>query len=305
MSNRTVLLTGGSGLLALNWALACRAERPVVLALHERRVALGGVDARPASLGSVDAVRRLLDEVRPGLMVHTAGLTNIERCEAEPELARQINVELAATVAEACASLRVPLVHISTDHLFAGDVPMCTEATPVAPLNEYARTKAEAERRVAAAWPQALIVRTNFYGWGPRYRQSFSDVVLGALRAGQPLSLFTDVYYTPILAGVVATTCHQLVDAGASGVFNVAGEDRLSKYDFGRLLASRFDLDASLLRPGSITDLPALAPRPRDMSLNTDAVRATVGHGPGGVDGHLALLQQQEQSGHARELQNL
>lgn len=305
MSNRTVLLTGGSGLLALNWAMACRAERQVVLAMHERRITLAGVDARPALLTTVDQVRAVLDDVRPGLMVHTAGLTNIERCEEEPALARQINTDLAATVAEACASRQVPLVHISTDHLFAGDTSMAIETDPPAPLNVYAQTKAVAETRVAEAWPRALIVRTNFYGWGPTYRRSFSDVVLASLRAGQPMSLFTDVYYTPILAGAVATTCHALVDAGASGVFNVAGEDRLSKYDFGCRLAAQFGLDVSLLRPGSITDLPALAPRPRDMSLSTDAVRAALGHGPGGVDAHLTLLRQQEESGHARELQNL
>jgi dTDP-4-dehydrorhamnose reductase len=238
-------------------------------------------------------------------MVHTAGLTNIERCEENPALAHRVNVELAATVAEACASLKVPLVHISTDHLFSGETPMATETDAPAPLNVYAQTKAEAERLVAAAWPRALIIRTNFYGWGPSYRRSFSDAVLAALRADQPISLFTDVYYTPILAAVVATTCHALVDAGASGVYNVAGEERLSKFEFGCRLAAAFGLDASLLRPGSITDLPSLAPRPRDMSLNTTAVRAALGHGLGGVDTHLTLLRQQEESGQARELRNL
>lgn len=305
MTTRPVLLTGGSGLLALNWAITRRTQQPVVLTLHEREVSLAGVQMRHVGLDSIEAVRTILESVRPGLVVHTAGLTNIERCETDPALAEHVNVDLAVTVAKACAEIGVPLAHISTDHLFDGEVAMRTEHDTPTPLNVYARTKAEAERRVTEMWPDALIIRTNFYGWGPGYRQSFSDVVLTALRAGRPISLFTDVYYTPVLAAVVAETCHELVNAGASGVFNVAGEDRLSKYEFGRRLAACFGLDAGLLRPSSINDLPALAPRPRDMSLNTDAVRAAVGHGLGGVDAHIALLRQQEEVGQAHELQNL
>jgi len=305
VNSRPVLLTGGSGLLALNWAAARRTEQRVILGLHRRRVSLRGAESVVVNPASIDELRGVFTAIRPQMVVHTAGLTSIEVCESRPDLAQHVNVELAATVAEACASLHLPLVHISTDHLFAGDVPMVDESAEPAPLNVYARTKADAERRVLAVWPTALVIRTNFYGWGTSYRRSFSDTVLAALRSGEGMSLFTDVFYTPILADVVARVCHQLVDAGASGVFHVAGEDRLSKYDFGCRLADRFGLDTSRLRPGSITDLPALAPRPRDMSLNTDAVRAAVHHRLGGVDAHLELLRQQEEAGLARELQDL
>lgn len=305
MKARPILLTGGSGLLALNWAMTCRRECRVILGVHQRRVVLSGTESVVINLASIDEFREVLLAIRPRMVVHTAGLTSIEVCEARPDLAQQINVELAATVAAACAALQIPLVHISTDHLFAGDVPMVAETAVPAPLNTYARTKADAEHRVLAEWPQALVIRTNFYGWGTSYRRSFSDTILAAMRSGEKISLFTDVFYTPILAGVVAGVCHQLVDAGASGIFHVAGEDRLSKYDFGCRLADRFGLDASRLCPGSIADLPALAPRPRDMSLNTDAVRAVVHHGLGGVDTHLDLLWQQEEAGLASELQNL
>ena len=142
---------------------------------------------------------RTFDEAQIGIVVHAAGMTSVEECEAKPDLARHINVDLAGNVAKACAKLGLPLIHISTDHLFSGEMPFLAETSPVTPVNVYGRTKAEAELQVLEAHPLALVIRTNFYGWGTSYRRSFSDVIIETLRSGRELNLFKDVFYTPIL----------------------------------------------------------------------------------------------------------
>ena len=68
------------------------------------------------------------------------------------------------------------LIHISTDHLYDGTKDIYTEDDLVSPLNVYGKTKAQAENEVLSINPKALIVRTNFYGWGLSYRKSFSDL---------------------------------------------------------------------------------------------------------------------------------
>lgn len=299
--NPTVLVTGGSGLLALNWALAIRSSNTVTLGFHHREVALAGVDTRKIDLESVDALARMFEAINPQVVVHAAGLTNVEECEIRPEMAQHVNVELAANVAQACARLGLPLIHISTDHLFTGESPLVDESCMVTPVNVYARTKAEAEHRVLEIHPQALVIRTNFYGWGTSYRHSFSDFVIEALRSGKSLTLFDDVFYTPVLAETLALSSHELIKQKANGIFHVVGDERISKYEFGLKIAQQFHLDSSLIRSGSLVDQLSMVRRPHDMSLSNKRTCNLLGRKLGSADEHIARLYQQEQNGLAQE----
>jgi dTDP-4-dehydrorhamnose reductase len=296
-----VLITGGSGLLALNWALAVRDRCEVVLGLHKRNVSLSGVSVKTIDLDSVESFARVLEEIKPQVVIHTAGLASIEKCESQPELAHHVNVTLTSNVATACTLHEIKLVHISTDHLFSGEEPFATEGQPVAPKNVYGSTKAEAEYRVLEINSKALVIRTNFYGWGTSYRNSFSDAVINAVRAKRELTLFQDIFYTPILAEVTALTVHDLIDLEVSGVFNVVGDERLSKYEFGLKIAAEFGLDPKRIIPGLLYEHPHLVQRPQDMSLSNQRARDLLGRRLGSVQEHIARLHQQEFNGLAQE----
>ncbi len=291
--------------MALNWALTIRDRYSVTLGLHEREIALSGVQTKRIDLESVDHIVRIFEAVQPHIVIHTAGLTSVEKCEAEPELARRVNVQLAANVAQVCAQHGLPLVHISTDHLFAGIDSLMDEMCPVKPINVYGLTKAEAETRVLEVSPKAMVIRTNFYGWGTSYRRSFSDVIIETLRAGKEITLFQDVYYTPILVETVAEVVHDLIGLKASGIFNVVGDERISKYEFGLKLAQEFKLDSRLIKPGSISDRASLVQRPHDMSLSNQKISKLLGRKMGDVEEHVATLHRQENNGLAQEIRKL
>lgn len=300
-----ILITGGSGLLALNWALTIRDRYQVTLGLHEHEISLAGVQTRRIDLESVDSLINIFEISKPQIVIHAAGLTSVEKCEAEMEWAQHVNVELAANVAQACAKLGLPLVHISTDHLFAGRSPSVDETFTVAPVNAYGRTKAEAEIQVLEAHPRALVIRTNFFAWGTSYRHSFSDIVIDALRTGKQVTLFQDVFYSPILVETAVQAIHDLIDQKASGVFHVVGDERISKYDFGVKLAQEFNLDANLIKSGCITAQHSLVHRPHDMSLSNQKTCKLLGRKLGNVNEHIARLHQQENNGLAQELKIL
>ena len=302
MSKSRVLITGGTGLLALNWACAVRSSWDVVLATHLHSVDLPGTTSRPVELDDPARCGAALDDVSPDLVVHTAGLANVDGCEQHPSRAHHDNAELARNVALACSACGISLIHISTDQLFAGDRSFYPEAEAPRPLNEYARSKLVAEQWVREACPGALIIRTNFFGWGHAARQSLSDWIIYNLRAGNPLTLFDDVKFTPILADSLALAAHELVERSASGIFNVVGDERMSKYEFGELLAQRFQLARSLIRRGQVGSAKLLAPRQRDMSLSNSKARETLGRSLGTIEEYLSVLWYQEEQKRPGEL---
>lgn len=299
-----VFVTGGSGLLGVTWAVTMRGERDVTLALHNRKIALRSVRTRVTALDSLDDLTRAFEGVN--LVVHTAGMTSIEACEGDPVSAHHVNVELAGNVAEACARTGSRLAHISTDHLFgqAGSGPV-SETEPVSPSNVYGETKATAEVLVLERCPAALVIRTNFYGWGPEYRPSFSDRIVTALRTGKAITLFADVFYSPILMEPLIRAVHELVDLGARGVYHVSADDRVTKHEFGLRLAARLGLDRELIVAGSMTEGAGVVPRPRQMALSNLKASALLGRRLGRIDDHLATLQRQEHGGAVQEIRSL
>lgn len=300
-----ILITGGSGLLAVNWAMAVRDRFEVTLGLHQRSINPLSAKTLFVDLESVVQIEQEIEKNQFDLVIHAAGLTSVEKCEADPDLAWRANVVAAANVARVCAALSVPHVHVSTDHLFSGEWAMLDEKALVSPVNIYGRTKAEAERHVLEINPLALVIRTNFYGWGSSYRQSFSDVVIDSLRSHATLTLYEDVHYTPILAATMIKAVHELLDKKASGIFNVVGDQRVSKYEFGCLLADRFALDASLIKKGRSLENRTRVRRPLDMSLSNSKVCEVLGRNLGVIENDIDNLQQQEINGIAQEIKSL
>lgn len=301
----SILLTGGSGLLAVNWFYSKRSEFVVYLGLNERIINPNGSNVVILDFSSEKNLIKQLEEIQPSVVVHTAGLTSVEKCEKNPELAYFINVELSIMVANATKALNIPMVHISTDHLFEGNNPNLSEAEPVNGINVYGKTKALAEKYVAEINPDSLIIRSNFYGWGTSYRKSFSDQIINSLRNNQVLNLFDDVHYTPILVEYLIHTVHDLLAIKAKGTYNVVSDDRISKYEFGILIADEFKLDKSLIKRASLASDSNLVRRPADMSLSNQKVKELLGRKLGSVKQHIVQLHLQEENEKTKEIQLL
>jgi len=299
---KKVLITGGSGLLAVNWALSVRNVYKVTLLLHRKLINLSGVDAVAHSLSSLDNCLSVLDKYQPDFVIHTAGLTNVEECESNPDLAKEVNVDLAKNMAIACSNQCIKLVHISTDHIFSGNKELATEVRQPIPVNNYARTKMLGEKEVLKYCKDAIIVRTNFFCWGTTYRKSFSDFILKKLRNNEQVDLFSDIFFNPILVDELSKRTHQLIDLNAKGLFNIVGSERMTKYAFGIKLANFFNLDDSLINQVSIDDRKNLVKRPKDMSLSNTKLCQTLNSKIASFDEQLQTLKQQESNSVTNQL---
>lgn len=299
---KTIAITGGSGLLAMNWAVAMRNRAKICLFTHKHAVNIAGVESTHVPLEDVVSIKRALKDRDVDLVVHTAGMTSVDECERQPELAHIANVDLARNVAMAARDLGVRLVHISTDHLFQGDKALVDEQERPNPINMYGRTKFIAEERVSALDPNALLVRTNFYGWGHANRNSFSDWIVQSLKQGKGLTAFSDVYFTPTLIDDLVRAIHDLLDKPIAGVLHIVGEERVSKFEFAIAVAEQFGYNTTLIKEGSIANSPLLASRPRDMSLNNGKAMELIGRPIGALKAGLQALHEQAHCGRPKEL---
>ena len=211
------------------------------------------------------AVRDKFHMDRPQLVIHGAAMTRVADVERSPELARRMNIDVTRLLAELAAGVR--FVFFSSDLVFDGQKGNYIETDPVNPLHLYGETKSAAEEIVLKN-PRHLIVRTSINGGVSRAgNRGFNEQLRLAWETGRPMTLFTDEFRSPIFAGETARAVWELALQNRTGLFHVAGAERLSRWQIGQLLARRWpDLKVDI-KPGSARDYPG-PPRAPDTSLD-------------------------------------
>lgn len=271
----TWLVTGAQGFLGANLGAyldgrATRiglARREPASALFDRTLEL--------DLREPGALEAAVVQTRPSVIVHAAALSSHEACESDPDLARLMNVEVTERLARAADDCGSRFILISTDAVFDGKRGDYAEDDATNPFSVYGRTKLEGEQRAAEA-TQALILRTNFFGWSPNGTRSILEFFVNELSAGHSVSGFTDFTVTSMYAQHLSRIIWQLANLDESGVLHVASRDPLTKYEFGVTVARRFGLPERLIASVA-SDPAAVPPRSRNISLNTDKLASVLG----------------------------
>jgi len=275
-----MLVTGGSGYLG-GWVARLARVGWEVTATHLTHP-VDGPDATSRRLDVRDeaAVRALVEEVRPSVVVHTAA-ANVGS-DAEFEAVNRAGARHVACAAAACGAR---LVHISTDALFDGRRGNYSEDDPPSPITPYGRSKALAEEEVCAAGGAAVIVRTSLiYGWRPRLDRHTRWMVDG-LMAGRQVRLFTDEVRSPIWVESLAAAVVELAGLRYTGVLHVAGAQNLSRHEFGLGLLRFHGVDPGPVVPARAAESGSV--RPLNCTLDCSRARALLRTSLPGVDGVL------------------
>lgn len=179
-------------------------------------------------------VRRTVREYRPTLVVHTAALTDVDRCEREPDEAYRVNAVGTWNIALACAESGAELVYVSTCGVFDGTkaIPY-TEADSPRPLTHYHRSKFEGERIVAAVLSRHYILRPGWlFGGAASHRRNFVANRYREASGKASISSAADRFGSPTYTFDFAAAAMRLVTEKAYGLYHIANAGSGSRYDY-------------------------------------------------------------------------
>jgi len=288
---KNILFFGGASMLAYMWTNNWKAKYNIFLGINKRSSENLGIKIIQLSNYN-NELESLIKEFKIDVIINCSGLTGVEECENNPKRAEELNSLLPGQLSKACLNTSAKLVHISTDHLFNGQNKNMDELSKVTPLNIYARSKYLGECNVIKNNHNSLIIRTNFYGLGPSYRPSFSDRIISSLQLNREIHLFDNVYYTPIYIDELTNIVELLLKKNSKGIFNISSNERITKFDFGVLLAEKFKLNKELIKPINIEQKKDLVTRPEDMSLTNNKLFKEINYKVKTLQGQLSDLVQ-------------
>jgi dTDP-4-dehydrorhamnose reductase len=233
----------------------------------------GANGSRAIDIRNANELRALVDDTAPDVVLLLAAYRDPDFCESDPIETRRLNVEPARVLRE-CLPRETRLLFVSTDYVFDGEHPPYTESSPRMPVNEYGRSKAEAED-VLAGRPNTTILRVPLLvGGGPSLRESgFVGILIEEARRERPIEVDNVLIRVPTWTRDVAHAMRFLVERRADGVFHFSGPRGATRYAWTVEIAELLGYPSRQFIP-SQQIIPRRARRPRDSSLDDSKIRA-------------------------------
>lgn len=259
---RPILVTGAHGTLGSAFVRLC----------DERGLACVGTTRATLDIGDAAAVQQAIHRHDPWAVINAAGYVRVDDAEREAGVARRENVEGALHLAAACAARGIPFATLSSDLVFDGErrtTRAYVESDRPAPLGVYGATKAEAEARVLAAHPAALVIRTAAF-FGPWDEWNFVTLALRSLCAGVPFPAADDLVVSPTYVPDLVHAALDLLIDGECGIWHLANRGAVSWAELARRAACMAGVDGSLVIDCPHRSLELLAARPRFAALGSE-----------------------------------
>ncbi|WP_140633020.1 dTDP-4-dehydrorhamnose reductase [Methylibium rhizosphaerae] len=277
-----LLLLGKNG--QVGWELQ-RALAPLgeVTALDRQ-----GHDGMHGDLSRLDALRETVGRLRPDVIVNAAAYTAVDKAESEPDVARVLNAEAPAVLAQEAAASGAWLVHYSTDYVFdgSGSTPR-DESAATAPLSVYGQTKLEGERAIAASGCRHLVFRTS---WVYAARgANFAKTMLRLAADRDQLRIVADQIGAPTGADLIADVTahavrHALREPDAAGLYHLAAGGEVSWHgyachviEWARARGHAVKVAAGAVQAIPSNEYPTPARRPLNSRLSTRRLEETFG----------------------------
>ena len=274
MNPKRILLTGING----------QVGHALLSTLTDYKVA--GISRNELDLTNLDAIRQVVREIKPDLIINPAAYTAVDKAESEQELAYLINADATQVMAEEAAKLGCALIHFSTDYVYDGckNTPYL-ETDVVNPQSTYGKSKLAGEESIRAVGLPHLILRTSWvYG---AYGNNFLQTILRLAKEREQLEVVVDQIGAPTSSMSIAMALTQLIkqwDGRQSGVYHLTNTGSTSWHGFATEIVQQYSsmheqpaLKVLEVKPITTADYPTAALRPKNSCLDNSQLENRFG----------------------------
>jgi len=261
------LITGSAGLVGSRVTKDLVTQNHTVYSCYHESKPDFGI---PKILDLLDpvAIKKMIEDTSPDVIIHLAALTNVDLCETEKDLATKINEKATEILARQAAKRKTFFVYVSTDYVFDGIQGMKKESDIPNPLGFYGKSKLAGElalNEFASSW---CIARTSTPFGTHKTKKSFPLWVKENLESNKEIPVLTDQFTSPTYVPNLSKMLIEIATRQITGIIHTAGASRISRFQLAEIVADKLNLDKTLLKPTLIDTMNWRAPRPKDSSLD-------------------------------------
>lgn len=264
-----ILITGSAGMLGSALCPALTRKGHEVFATD--LLATAQEEITYLDVTSYGQVEKMVEQVRPDMIMHLAAETDVDKCELEPDHAFLTNTIGTQNVVIVCQKLNIPLVYISTLGVFYGDKPEpYTEFDEPNPVNVYGRSKLEGEKIVQNLLDRYYIVRAGWMvGGGPNRDKKFVGKIIRRIAETNVLKAVDDKVGSPTYTIDFSECLSDLIETGFYGLYHCTNKGRGTRFDVAKKIVEFLGRTDITVEPASSAYFPLPAGRARsEMSRN-------------------------------------
>lgn len=274
-----ILVPGANGQVGKNLLKYAKYYSACVVALNRQEL----------DISDANSVARAFEYVKPDLVINAAAYTSVDRAQSEPELVHAINVTGPRVLAEACARADIPLIHISTDYVFDGELDRpYIEDDFVNPRGVYSVSKEAGERSVREILDKHIILRTSWIF--SEEGACFPKAILRAAKDRSVLKVVNDqlggptsaVSIAKVLLHIGSKVCFENKTSLSWGTFHFSQYPYVTWYEFASKVVelgkeSGIISETAYVLPCASDAYPTLVKRPKNSRLNSEKVVSSFG----------------------------
>lgn len=292
-----ILITGANGLLGQAVVHIFSRESDFELiqsSVEEKGYVNFGSDYIRLDITNKEEVKKAVKHYEPKIILNCAAFTDVDKCETERELCWKLNVDAVKNLIIAGRINNSKVIHYSTDYIFDGKHGPYGETSTPNPISFYGRSKLASENALTSSGVDYAIIRTMvLYGLGINVKSNFALWMIDKLKSKESVNIVDDMIGNSTIADDLAYGSLKLIEKNCSGVYNIAGSDIESRYEFTMKLCDVFNFDKKLVKKIKTKDLNQPAPRPLNSGLITLKAESELGFKPMGTTEALRYLKYQ------------